>query len=61
LTSRGISTGSPQDHRDVLEFLGGKRVDLSKLVDKVFSFEQARDAFEYVYQAKHFGKVVIKV
>lgn len=29
-------------------------------IDKVFSFSQAKDAYQWMAQAKHFGKVVIK-
>lgn len=31
------------------------------VVDKVFSFEEAREAYAYLESAKHVGKVVIKV
>lgn len=31
------------------------------LVDKVFSFDQAVDAYAYLESQKHVGKVVIKV
>jgi NADPH:quinone reductase-like Zn-dependent oxidoreductase len=41
-----------------------KAVDTMKLkpvVDRSFTFEQARDAFEYLKSQQHMGKVVIKV
>jgi NADPH:quinone reductase-like Zn-dependent oxidoreductase len=31
------------------------------VVDKVFPFQQAREAYAYLEQAGHFGKVVIEV
>jgi NADPH:quinone reductase-like Zn-dependent oxidoreductase len=31
------------------------------VIDKVFPFDQARDAYAYLESANHFGKVVIKV
>jgi NADPH:quinone reductase-like Zn-dependent oxidoreductase len=30
-------------------------------VDRVFPFESAREAFEFLAAGKHFGKVVIQV
>ncbi|MFN7843001.1 MAG: zinc-binding dehydrogenase [Pirellula sp.] len=33
---------------------------MEPVIDRVFSFEQADAAFEYLYSAKHFGKVVVK-
>ncbi|GIX40345.1 MAG: NADPH:quinone oxidoreductase [Leptospiraceae bacterium] len=34
---------------------------LKPVVDKVFLFEQAKDAFEYMHKGSHFGKVCIKI
>jgi NADPH:quinone reductase-like Zn-dependent oxidoreductase len=31
------------------------------IIDKVFQFEQLREAYEYVQSGKHIGKVVVKV
>lgn len=31
------------------------------IVDKVFSFDQAKEAYDYLQSQKHVGKVVIKV
>ena len=36
-------------------------VKLRPLVDKVFAFEDLKDAYEYLYGQKHVGKVVVKV
>ena len=41
-----------------------KLLDVSKLkpaVDKVFPFEEAKEAYKYLQSQKHIGKVVIKV
>lgn len=35
--------------------------NVKPVVDKVFSFEQAKEAYEYLESQKHVGKVVIKV
>jgi NADPH:quinone reductase-like Zn-dependent oxidoreductase len=37
--------------------LGG----IHPVIDRVFDFEHAREAYAYLDQAKHFGKVVIKI
>lgn len=34
---------------------------IKPLVDKVFKFEEAREAYKYLESQKHVGKVVIKV
>jgi NADPH:quinone reductase-like Zn-dependent oxidoreductase len=34
---------------------------LKPVVDRVFGFEQALEAYEYLESQKHVGKVVIKV
>jgi len=31
------------------------------VIDKVFAFEQAREAYEYMSQYRHVGKIVIQV
>ena len=36
-------------------------VDLKPVIDKVFDFEQLRDAYAYLESQQHVGKVVIKV
>lgn len=35
--------------------------DLKPVVDKVFSFEQAKEAYEHLQAQKHVGKVVIEI
>ena len=34
---------------------------LKPVVDKVFSFDEAKEAYKYLASQKHVGKVVIKV
>ena len=34
---------------------------LRPVVDKVFSFDQAKEAYEYLASQKHLGKVVIRI
>jgi len=59
---RGIGVGSTKDQQDLCDFLAKHKVDLKPIVDeKVFDFEDARGAFDYLKSAKHTGNVVIKL
>jgi NADPH:quinone reductase-like Zn-dependent oxidoreductase len=56
---QGIFVGS----RDMFEEMN-RAISLHRLrpvVDRVFDFDDARDALRYMESGKHFGKVVIKV
>jgi NADPH:quinone reductase-like Zn-dependent oxidoreductase len=57
LTVQAISTGS----REMFEAMNRAmaRWDLRPVIDKVFAFEQAREAYQHLAQAGHFGKIVI--
>lgn len=58
---RGIGVGSTKDQQDLCDFLAEHRVDLKPIVDeKVFAFEDALSAFDYLRSAKHTGNVVVK-
>ncbi|KAI4733788.1 alcohol dehydrogenase [Aureobasidium sp. EXF-12298] len=58
---QGIFVGTRDDQQDLCAFLEAKKVSLKPLVDKVFSFEESADAFEYLYSRAHTGKVVITI
>jgi NADPH:quinone reductase-like Zn-dependent oxidoreductase len=55
----GVMVGSRAMADDLARFaeLGG----IHPVIDRVFAFEHAREAYAYLDQAKHFGKVVIKI
>ncbi|KAJ5661587.1 uncharacterized protein N7477_009203 [Penicillium maclennaniae] len=62
VTIRGISVGSKIDQKNLCDFLNEKEVSLRPLLDpRVFSFEESQDAFDYLYAAKHTGKVIIRM
>lgn len=57
-----MTPGSKSDLQNLCHFLEEKAVHLEPVMDDtIFSFEDSRVAFDYVYAAKHMGKVVIKI
>ncbi|TPR01289.1 Alcohol dehydrogenase GroES-like domain family protein [Aspergillus niger] len=58
---RGINAGSKLDMEDFCEALSASQTLLDDLIDKVFPFEQAEEAVEYVWQGKQVGKVVLRL
>lgn len=55
----GIFVGSRSMFEDLNRFLGVAAIH--PVVDRVFLFQQAREAYTYLKSASHFGKVVIEV
>ena len=57
---RGILVGSRLQFEDMNVAIEANKI--KPVVDeKVFEFEQLREAYQYMWQQKHFGKVVVKV
>lgn len=46
---------------DLCAALSAAQTPLNDLVDKTFSFEQAEEAVEYVWQGKQVGKIVLRI
>ena len=77
LTFRGILIGSVKQYGSYftfylcyIDYAAGRFEDMNRLitareirpvVDKIFPFEQATEAYPYLESQKHVGKVVIKV
>lgn len=59
VTLKGILNGPRERFEEMLGFYEEKKI--RPVIDKVFEFEEAKEALEYLYQGGHFGKVVIKV
>ena len=57
LTVQAISTGSREMFERMNQAIA--RWQMRPLIDRVFAFEEARDAYRYLASARHFGKVVI--
>ncbi len=55
----GIFVGSRSMFEDLNKFLCVTKIHL--IVDRVFPFQQAREAYTYLKNAVHFGKVVIEI
>ncbi|KAI3393738.1 hypothetical protein diail_3784 [Diaporthe ilicicola] len=59
-TFRGLYVGSRQQLEDMVAAIEAN--DIHPVLDeKVFEFDQAKEAYEYMWDKKHFGKIVIKV
>lgn len=54
-----IYVGSARQLNDFGEFVGVS--GLKPVVDRVFPFDQTREAYDYLASQRHFGKVVIRV
>lgn len=57
---RGINVGSRAQFREMNRFIEDKKI-IPVVDDRVFDFEKAREAYDYMQAQKFFGKVVIKV
>jgi NADPH:quinone reductase-like Zn-dependent oxidoreductase len=56
---RGIYVGSRTDFEEMNKALAQHRLQPS--IDHVFTFDQAKTAFETMYSGSHFGKLVIRL
>ncbi len=56
-TIRGMEVGSTEDFAAMNRAI--ETYDIHPVIDKVFQFEKTQEAFEYLDQGLHFGKVVI--
>ena len=55
----GIFVGSRAMAEDLYRFVGS--AGIRPVVDRVFPFAQARQAYEHLASGAHFGKVVIRI
>ena len=59
VTLKGILNGPKDRMEEMVRFYEKDRI--RPVVDKVFEFEQAKEALEYLFSGGHFGKVVVRV
>jgi len=57
-TFRHISVGSREDLQDVAMAIAIGRI--KPVIDRIFNFEGAREAFAHLESSSHFGKVVVR-
>ncbi|KAK0479196.1 alcohol dehydrogenase superfamily protein [Armillaria novae-zelandiae] len=58
---RGIAIGSVAQFKSMNRFLQARQESTRPVIDKIFSFEEAIDAYAHLESQKHVGKVVIRV
>jgi threonine dehydrogenase-like Zn-dependent dehydrogenase len=58
---RGINAGTKYDMEDLCEALAASETKLDDLIDKMFPFEQAEEALQFIWEGKQVGKVVLQV
>ncbi len=56
-TIRGMEVGSKRDFEAMNQAIANQ--DIHPVIDRIFPFEQTKEAFEYLERGLHFGKVVI--
>jgi NADPH:quinone reductase-like Zn-dependent oxidoreductase len=59
VTLKGLLNGPRERLEEMLRFYDEKKI--KPVVDKVFAFEESKEALEYLFKGGHLGKVVIKV
>jgi NADPH:quinone reductase-like Zn-dependent oxidoreductase len=58
-TMSGIYVGSREDFENMNEFIA--RNEIRPYIDRVFDFEDADEAFDFMENGSYFGKIVIRV
>ncbi|MEH2299718.1 MAG: NAD(P)-dependent alcohol dehydrogenase [Nostoc sp.] len=56
-TIRGMEVGSTEDFAEMNQAIAAH--DIHPVIDKTFPLDQIQQAFEYLKQGRHFGKVVV--
>ena len=59
VTLKGLLNG-PRDRFDEMASFYEKH-QIHPVIDKVFKFEEAKEALKYLYSGSHFGKVIVRV
>jgi NADPH:quinone reductase-like Zn-dependent oxidoreductase len=59
VTLKGILNGPKDRFEEMLGLYAQKQIH--PVIDRVFEFEKAKDALQYLYAGSHFGKVVVRV
>ncbi len=54
----GIYVGSRESFQNFVQFLEATKI--KPVIDRVFPFDQAREAYDFMASKSHFGKIVIE-
>lgn len=60
-TLRGVYVGSVKSFVDMNRLISANPEETRPVIDKVFTFEQVKDAYKHLDSQAHIGKVVIRV
>jgi len=56
---QGVTVGSVEDLKAMADAIAAGR--MKPVIDKIFSFDQAKQAFAHMESGAHFGKVAIAI
>ena len=56
---QGVTVGSVEDLKAMADAISVNR--MKPVIDKIFSFDQAKQAFAHMESGAHFGKVAIAI
>jgi NADPH:quinone reductase-like Zn-dependent oxidoreductase len=59
-TLKGINVGPKDRTEEMIKIVYGPN-EISPVIDRVFGFEEAKEALDYLYGGSHLGKVIIRV
>eukprot|EP01126_Amoeba_proteus_P021011 TRINITY_DN2131_c0_g2_i5.p1 TRINITY_DN2131_c0_g2~~TRINITY_DN2131_c0_g2_i5.p1 ORF type:complete len:237 (+),score=45.93 TRINITY_DN2131_c0_g2_i5:377-1087(+) len=57
----GTTMGSDRDFLDMINFINGRQISFSGLIDKVFPLEDLHLALERMREGKQFGKLILAI
>lgn len=61
VTLKGILNGPKDRFEEMLKIAYAEEKGIKPVVDRVFEFDQAKEALQYLESGGHFGKVIVKV
>lgn len=56
---RGVFVASRAEEENMIRAM--ELAGVEPIIDKVFDFDQLKEAYQYMADGKHFGKVVVRV
>lgn len=59
VTLKGVMNGPRDRFEEMVGFV--EKNEVHPVIDRVFGFEEGKEALKYLFSGKHFGKVVVKV